>query len=152
MEPTPQFGTALDGRNYADRPAAFGLAVRDGLIAAVRIAPEGFDPWTDLPGGGVDPGETPEVAAVRELGEETGLRVRTLRAFACADQHFINTDGVAYNNRQTFFTVEVLADAPELKVEDDHALIWLSPQEAIASLRHDSHAWAVAAWMRRIAG
>ena len=32
-----------------------------------------------LPGGKVDPGETPEEAIVREVFEETGLTVRTLR-------------------------------------------------------------------------
>jgi ADP-ribose pyrophosphatase YjhB (NUDIX family) len=35
-----------------------------------------------LPGGGVDPGETPEVAIVREFLEETGLSVRVKRQVA----------------------------------------------------------------------
>lgn len=31
--------------------------------------------WWVTPGGGIDPGETPEQAAVREVAEETGLQV-----------------------------------------------------------------------------
>jgi 8-oxo-dGTP pyrophosphatase MutT (NUDIX family) len=44
--------------------------------AAVASDPEGSDPrpfWY-TPGGGVDPGETPEEAALRELDEEVGIR------------------------------------------------------------------------------
>jgi 8-oxo-dGTP diphosphatase len=35
-----------------------------------------------------------------------------------------------------------------LKIEDDHALVWLAPAEALVRLRHEAHAWAVAAWLR----
>jgi 8-oxo-dGTP pyrophosphatase MutT (NUDIX family) len=35
-----------------------------------------------LPGGGIDPGETPEAAACREMEEETGCRVEIVRKIA----------------------------------------------------------------------
>ncbi|MEO2019843.1 MAG: NUDIX domain-containing protein [Fuerstiella sp.] len=35
-----------------------------------------------LPGGGIDPGESPEQAAVREVQEESGLEVRIVRKVA----------------------------------------------------------------------
>lgn len=56
------------------RLAAYGVIRRDGRLLVCRIAPgslgEGI--WT-LPGGGLEFGETPEAAVVREVEEETGL-------------------------------------------------------------------------------
>lgn len=144
----PQFGEPRAGLDYADRPAAFGIAVRDGLIAAVHIVKSDGDSWIDLPGGAIDPGEDAALAVVREFGEETGLKVTAGRLSTHADQRFINTDGAAYNNRGAFFEVQVQASAPSLKVEDDHTLIWITPDAAVRELRHDAHAWAVAAWLR----
>lgn len=145
----PQFGEALEGRVYKDRPAAFGIAERDGLIALVRIEKPGHSAWHDLPGGAVDPGEDQAQAVTREFGEEAGLRIAPQTAFARADQYFVNTEGEAFNNRGTFFRVAVLGEAAALKIEDDHTLVWMDPHAAIAGLRHDAHAWAVAAWLRR---
>ena len=53
--------------------AAGGLVQRDGLIAVVH-RPR-YDDWS-LPKGKLDPGESFEEAAVREVWEETGLRCR----------------------------------------------------------------------------
>lgn len=146
---TPQFGTPDPGRLYIDRPAAFGVIERGGLIAVVRIQKPVALPWLDLPGGGLDPGEGEGQAMVREVGEEAGLLVKAGELFARADQRYVNTDGEAYNNRGAFWTATVEAEAPQLKVEDDHTLVWLDPHEALARLRHDAHAWALAAWLRR---
>lgn len=144
----PQFGRPDPGLDYADRPAAFGIALRDGRIAVVRIEKPDGGAWTDLPGGAIDPGEDASAAVVREFGEETGLRVAAGEAYARADQRFINTDGRAYNNRATFLEVRVLAEASDLKVEADHTLDWVAPETAVRILRHEAHAWAVTAWLR----
>ncbi|HWA60793.1 MAG TPA: NUDIX domain-containing protein [Caulobacteraceae bacterium] len=146
---TPQFGTPEPGRAYKDRPAAFGLALRDGRLACVRVSKPGHRPWIDLPGGAIDEGESAEQALVREFGEETGLIVRPQAEIGRADQFFINTDGVAFNNRATLFAAEITGEGAHLKIEDDHELVWLDPPEALRRLRHDAHAWAVAAFLRR---
>jgi 8-oxo-dGTP diphosphatase len=51
--------------------AAGGVLVRDGRVALVH-RPK-YDDWT-LPKGKLDPGETFEEAALREVSEETGIR------------------------------------------------------------------------------
>jgi 8-oxo-dGTP diphosphatase len=146
----PQFGEREPGRDYPDRPAAFVVLPHDGRIACVRVAWRRGGPKVDLPGGGIDSGETPAEAAVRECGEEAGLRVSVAgEAFTRADHYFINDEDRTNDTRGWFFEARLDGEAPELKIEDDHTLIWLEPQEALRALDRDSHAWALAAWLRR---
>ena len=51
--------------------AAGGVIVRDGTVLVVHRA--SYDDWT-LPKGKLEPGESWEAAALREVEEETGLR------------------------------------------------------------------------------
>lgn len=147
--PIPQFGEPDEGVDYTDRPAAFGIAECDGRIAAVHVVKPGHGEWLDLPGGALDPGEDAPAAVVREFAEETGLKVRADAEFAKADQYFRKTDGSPVNNRGAFLTLAVEGEDAAAKIEDDHTLVWVEPHAAIVRLRHDAHAWAVAAWLRR---
>lgn len=52
---------------------ACAAVLRDSAILMVHHLHDGRDYWT-LPGGVIEPGESAEVASVRELFEETGLR------------------------------------------------------------------------------
>jgi 8-oxo-dGTP diphosphatase len=146
----PQFGEREPGRDYPDRPAAFAVLEHEGRIACVRVDWRRGGPKIDLPGGGVDPGETHAQAAARECGEEAGLKVSIDgEPFVRADHYFINDEGRSNNTRGQFFVARLEAYAPELQVEDDHSLVWLEPLEALRSLDRESHAWALAAWLRR---
>lgn len=56
------------------RHRACGAVIHQQRILMVRHVHDGRDYWT-LPGGGIEPGETPAMAAEREVLEETGLKV-----------------------------------------------------------------------------
>jgi 8-oxo-dGTP diphosphatase len=56
------------------RVGAYAVVVRDGEVLLARWTSADTPRWT-LPGGGLDHGEDPRDAAVREVEEETGYRV-----------------------------------------------------------------------------
>ena len=61
---------------FDTRVGAYCVLIERNSILLAHLHPDvfGTDEWT-LPGGGLEPHETPEQAAVRELHEETGLTV-----------------------------------------------------------------------------
>ncbi|MEV7057323.1 NUDIX domain-containing protein [Streptomyces microflavus] len=75
-------GAGPTGAVQVDDPAAVppvrvragAILIRDGHLLLIRFQdPDEDGPYYEIPGGGVEAGETPEEAAVRELREETGL-------------------------------------------------------------------------------
>ena len=97
----------------------------------------------------MDGDETEREAVVREFGEETGLVVEVGARVIQVSQPFLKSDGQPVCNNGGIYAVRVTGERPELKVEDDHTLVWLDPRDAVVALRHDAHAWAVATWLRR---
>ena len=144
----PQFGLPEAAGVWPDRPSAFGIAVRRGRIALVEIGDPGRQTWLALPGGGLEPGETPEDALVREFAEETGLVIRPVSSLGASSDRVVINDGRAFNVRGVFFTAVILDERPDLLTEPDHRLVWRTPLQALQDLHRESHAWAVAQWLR----
>ena len=67
---------------------------------------------------------------------------------ARGEQYMVSANDEPFLSQGAFFEAELVTERPELKSEDEHALVWLEPKEALLRLRHDSHAWAVTAWLR----
>lgn len=87
--------TQADGPRRTQRLGAYAVAFREsaGVREALltRISPTGFPAgWWTLPGGGVDHGESPHEAVVRELYEETGLAALTSRLIDVHDIHVVD--------------------------------------------------------------
>jgi 8-oxo-dGTP diphosphatase len=148
-DPPLRFGAPESGLDYRERPAAYGLLEREGRLALVYVTLSDRPPFYDLPGGGIDPGEDEEQALIREFGEETGLLVRAGPRVTAAEQYMISAHNEPFLSQGAFFEAIPEGERQELKIEHDHELVWATPAEALVKLRHDSHAWAVAAWLRR---
>jgi 8-oxo-dGTP diphosphatase len=148
IDPPLRFGKPEPGLSYRERPAAYGLLQREGRLALVYVTLSDRPPFYDLPGGGIDPGEDEEQALRREFGEETGLLVSAGLRVAAAEQYMTSAHNEPFLSQGAFFEAVLEDERPDLKIELDHELVWMSPGEALVKLRHDSHAWAVTAWLR----
>src|SRR3954466_8680622 len=88
------------------RLGAYAVVVRDEALLLTRVSPLGFPAgWWGLPGGGVDQGESPADAMVRELHEETGLAPRSSRL---VDVHDVHTVAVGKDDWEDYHGVHLL--------------------------------------------
>ena len=72
------------------RVAAYAVVVARGRLLLTQLADHTGAPgrW-NLPGGGLDPGESPTEAVVREVAEETGQVVDRVRLVDVMTQHWV---------------------------------------------------------------
>lgn len=135
----PEFGERIPDTVYHARPGAYAVIFdREGRVAVIHT-PQG----TGLPGGGSDPGETPEETLHREVREECGRAVGGLRRLGETIQYvFVPEEQRHFRKHGVFFAAALGHRLPE-PPEEAHTLLWLSPSEAIARLSTESHAWVV---------
>lgn len=77
-----------------------------------------------LPGGRLEPGETPEAGACREVREETGIDIEITDLGAVAEQTFVHRESRGtYDFCFATFVGQPVASTPELPdAPDDHAI------------------------------
>jgi 8-oxo-dGTP pyrophosphatase MutT (NUDIX family) len=96
------------------RVAAYALAVRDSAagpeLLLTRNSDRGPHPgWWSLPGGGIDHGEEPRDALVREVLEETGLDCTPGDVLDVTSTHFEGT--APSGRREDFHALQIVFDA-----------------------------------------
>lgn len=118
--PVSAAGDASAGRDARrrQRVAAYAVIVRDDQVLLSRLAPylAPTERWT-LPGGGIDFGEHPRDAVVREVHEETGLHAQ-VGEHAWIDSALITSasDGAERHAVRIVYDGWVGPDAPEPRV------------------------------------
>ena len=103
--------------------------VRDGRVAVVH-RPR-YDDWS-LPKGKLDPGETWEQAALREIEEETGLRCRLEDELETT--HYFVGDRPKTVRWWRMAVVEDLGSKPDQEVD---GVRWVTPAEALGLLDYE---------------
>ncbi len=78
--------------------------------------------WPDLPKGHIDPGESAEQAALREVMEETGLAEVEIVAPLCTTRHFHNAYGRWEIKQTEWFLMQAAGEAPKVFPEEDEGI------------------------------
>ena len=108
---------------------------RGNILIAERLGVR--DAW-QFPQGGIDAGETPEQALVRELWEEVGVEARDLRLVQRRGPYrYIYGNGRLkrgfHGKEQIYFLCDFLGDDSSIQVETRHpefqAFRWIAPAE-----------------------
>ncbi len=129
--------------------AVAGLITDDKgrLLVTVRDREPARGTW-DLPGGFVDPDESAEHALIREIQEELGLQVRSLKYF-CSSANIYPYKNVTYHTLDLAYicqTAETMTAAPVEEVAD---VLFVPPGEiAPARFGLDSIARIVAKYLK----
>lgn len=134
----PTFGRRVEGCPYIVRPSAYALVRRAANeLAVVRTETGWF-----LPGGGLEPGEGSAQAIEREAMEECGLMFRT-RALLVTATEIVYSSGenACFEKQSTFFEADIIGIGSP--TQSGHELVWVSMGQAIDTLSHQSHRWAV---------
>jgi ADP-ribose pyrophosphatase YjhB (NUDIX family) len=116
------------------RLAAYGVIRRDGRLLLARVAPgnlgEGL--WV-LPGGGLEFGEGPEAAAVREVKEETGLHARISgppSIHSDTGEWPFSAGPVRHHHVRFVYPMEVVGGTERTEVDgSSDAFGWFTPEE-----------------------
>ncbi len=129
----PRIGPVpLADRRYTLRPGAYAiLPQRGGVLLTYQTGPEAE---FQLPGGGIDPGESPVRALHREVYEETGWRIARPQRLGAFRRFVFMPEYDLWAEKLCHVFVAHPVRRVSDPVEVDHVALWMSKAEAVQAL------------------
>lgn len=121
-----------------DEVSAGGVVYRrNGEAVEVVVCKDaGYHRWV-LPKGLVAKGETYEQAAVREVSEETGVKVRLVASLGEPEKYVYMARGVRVFKRVYYFLMEYESGTIDQHDHEMEEVRWVSIDEALELLAYD---------------
>jgi mutator protein MutT len=133
--------------NAASAVAAFVIGAGNRVLYT-RRAKDPAQGKLGMPGGFVDEGETAEDALRREVTEEVGLELQTLR-YLCSYPNTYEYRDVRYHTLDLFFVAAPVDPASARSLDAVEAIEWLDPATiAPADIAFDSMRRALADYLK----
>lgn len=125
------------GRRIQQHSAGGVVVKRDAAgLTLLVIRPRGRDRW-QLPKGNVDPGETPENAALREVREEGGV-VASLITHLAPTTFFYQMQGQKFVKTVDFYLMSFASGSPDNHDEEVDDSRWLPVEQGLRVLTFES--------------
>lgn len=120
------------GQKYILRPGAYALLPKGGQLLVTRqLEPE---PEIQLPGGGIDAGESPLPALHREVYEETGWSIANPRKLGAFRRYTYMPEYDLWAEKLCHIYIARPLRRHGAPRESFHEAVWMDPQDAIEQL------------------
>ncbi|WP_226780032.1 NUDIX hydrolase [Oceaniglobus trochenteri] len=130
------------GRRFVHRPGVYGILQQgSALLLTLQSDPT---PEFQLPGGGIDPGESPIAALHREVFEETGWRIAAPRRLGAFRRFTFMPEYDIWAEKVCHIYLARPVRPHGAPTEPGHAAVWLDGPLAVEALANPGDAAFVA--------
>lgn len=145
---TRRFGEAVrTDRRYTRRPGVYAILPRQGqLLLTFQAAPR---PEVQLPGGGIDPGESPLQALHREVFEETGWRIGQARRLGAYRRYTFMPEYDLWAEKICHIYVARPVRSLGAPAEPAHVALWMPAALALEELANSGEVAFLGDWLTR---